>query len=51
MYVTLGSIFTNGRGGQTIQADRLVLNKLYFDSDGGYDIGLVRLKKDAVLGM
>lgn len=48
--MTLGSAFTMGGGGQTIQAEKLFLNKLYFESDGGYDIGLIQLKNNAVLG-
>lgn len=50
IYVVLGSIYTNGTDGQIIQAEKLFLNKLYFDSDGGYDIGLIKLKKNAKLG-
>lgn len=50
VYVTLGSIYTDGRGGQRIQAEKLFLNKLYFKSDGGYDIGLIKLKTNARLG-
>ncbi|KAG5870416.1 hypothetical protein JTB14_015223 [Gonioctena quinquepunctata] len=47
--VALGSIYTNGRGAQRIKAERIVINKKYFESNGGYDVGLIKLKSNAVL--
>ncbi|CAH1155370.1 unnamed protein product [Phaedon cochleariae] len=49
MYVALGSIYTDGKGAQKIQAETLVINKKYFESGGGYDIGMIKLKTNAKL--
>ncbi|KAJ8946162.1 hypothetical protein NQ318_004415, partial [Aromia moschata] len=49
IYITLGSIYTNGRGGQRLQVERLAINKKYLES-GIADIGLVKLKTPARLG-
>lgn len=47
----MGSDLTNGDGGQRIQAEQLFLNKLYLYTTDGYDIGLIKLKTEAVLGI
>ncbi|XP_074028680.1 serine protease 28 isoform X3 [Leptinotarsa decemlineata] len=47
--VALGSIYTNGKGAQRIKAEKLAINKGYFESTSGYDIGLIKLKSNARL--
>nr|CAH7734537.1 unnamed protein product [Callosobruchus chinensis] len=49
MYATLGSIYTNGKGGQRIKVETFVMNRKYFESDSGYDIGVVKLSTNAQL--
>ncbi|KAG5870414.1 hypothetical protein JTB14_015222 [Gonioctena quinquepunctata] len=46
--VALGSVYTNGRGAQRI-AERIVMNKKYFETDDGHDVGLIKLKSNATL--
>ncbi|XP_057650946.1 elastase-1-like [Diorhabda carinulata] len=48
--VALGSVYTNGKNAQKIPARSFYINKKYFETDGGYDIGLVKLKSNAKLG-
>nr|CAI5855867.1 unnamed protein product [Callosobruchus analis] len=50
LYATLGSIYTNGKGGQRIKVETFVMNRKYFESDSGYDIGVVKLSTNAQLG-
>lgn len=50
IFVTVGSIYINGSGGQTVQAESLIINTLYYDKEAGYDIGLVKLRKSVNLG-
>ncbi|KAI7815396.1 Serine protease [Rhyzopertha dominica] len=49
VYVAVGSVYRNARGGQIIKAQRLLIHAKYLSS-GRHDIGLVKLKTAARLG-
>ncbi|XP_072398750.1 elastase-1-like [Diabrotica undecimpunctata] len=48
--VALGSIFTNGSNAQRAAVQSFYIHKKYFETNGGFDIGLIKLKTNARLG-